>query len=86
MTLSADLDLSQIPFWGLPQSERNEAFRRLRQLDRPVFTREQILPFIGGGPGFYALVRHADVTEASRNAAVFSSEPCSNSIPDMPAG
>ncbi|MEV4356237.1 cytochrome P450 [Nonomuraea sp. NPDC004186] len=84
MTLSADLDLSQIPFWGLPQSERNEAFRRLRQMDRPVFMREQIVPFIGGGPGFYALVRHADVTEASRNAAVFSSEPCSNSIPDMP--
>ncbi|MGP3912213.1 cytochrome P450 [Nonomuraea sp. 10N515B] len=84
MTLSADLDLSQIPFWGLPQSERMEAFRRLRQLDRPVFMREQIVPFIGGGPGFYALVRHADVIEASRNAAVFSSEPCSNSIPDMP--
>ncbi|MDP4508922.1 cytochrome P450 [Nonomuraea turcica] len=84
MTLSADLDLSQIPFWGLPQSERMEAFRRLRQMDRPVFMREQIVPFIGGGPGFYALVRHADVIEASRNAAVFSSEPCSNSIPDMP--
>jgi cytochrome P450 len=84
MTLSADLDLSQIPFWGLPQSERMEAFRRLRQMDRPVFMREQVVPFIGGGPGFYALVRHADVIEASRNAAVFSSEPCSNSIPDMP--
>jgi cytochrome P450 len=84
MTLSADLDLSQIPFWGLPQSERMEAFRRLRQMDRPVFMREQIVPFIGGGPGFHALVRHADVIEASRNAAVFSSEPCSNSIPDMP--
>ncbi|WP_327590221.1 cytochrome P450 [Nonomuraea sp. NBC_00507] len=84
MTLSADLDLSQIPFWGLPQSERMEAFRRLRQMDRPVFMREQIVPFVGGGPGFYALVRHADVIEASRNAAVFSSEPCSNSIPDMP--
>ncbi|MEV0229772.1 cytochrome P450 [Nonomuraea sp. NPDC050786] len=84
MTLTADLDLSQIPFWGLPQAERAEAFRRLRQMERPVFMREQVVPFIGGGPGFYALVRHADVIEASRNAAVFSSEPCSNSIPDMP--
>ncbi|MEV4107981.1 cytochrome P450 [Nonomuraea sp. NPDC049695] len=84
MTLTADLDLSQIPFWGLPQAERAEAFRRLRQMDHPVFMREQVVPFIGGGPGFYALVRHADVIEASRNAAVFSSEPCSNSIPDMP--
>ncbi|MFG1705983.1 cytochrome P450 [Nonomuraea sp. M3C6] len=84
MTLSTDLDLSQIPFWGLPQAERMEAFRKLRRLERPVFVPEQTVPFVGGGPGFYALVRHADVTEASRNAAVFSSEPCSNSIPDMP--
>jgi len=84
MTVSADMDLSQIPFWGLPQAERMAAFRRLRQLDRPVFLPEQRVPFIGGGPGYYALVRHADVTEASRHAAVFSSEPCSNSIPDMP--
>jgi methyl-branched lipid omega-hydroxylase len=84
MTLSTDLDLSQIPFWGLPQAERMEAFRRLRAQDHPVFVPEQQVPFIGGGPGYYALVRHADVTEASRHAAVFSSEPCSNSIPDMP--
>ncbi|WP_433431479.1 cytochrome P450 [Nonomuraea sp. CA-141351] len=84
MTLTADVDLSQIPFWGLPQAERTEAFRRLRQLDHPVFMQEQVVPFVGGGPGYYALVRHADVIEASRNAAVFSSEPCSNSIPDMP--
>ncbi|MEV4168781.1 cytochrome P450 [Nonomuraea sp. NPDC049709] len=84
MTMPADLDLSQIPFWGLPQAERMEAFRKLRELDRPAFVPEQTVPFIGGGPGYHALVRHADVTEASRNAAVFSSEPCSNSIPDMP--
>ncbi|GAA3584609.1 methyl-branched lipid omega-hydroxylase Cyp124 [Nonomuraea rosea] len=84
MTLPVDLDLSEIPFWGLPQAERMEAFRKLRGLERPAFVREQTVPFVGGGPGYYALVRHADVTEASRNAAVFSSEPCSNSIPDMP--
>ncbi|MEU8396126.1 cytochrome P450 [Nonomuraea sp. NPDC048892] len=84
MTLPVDLDLSQIPFWGRPQAERMEAFRKLRELERPAFVPEQAVPFVGGGPGYYALVRHADVTEASRNAAVFSSEPCSNSIPDMP--
>ncbi|TDC97041.1 cytochrome P450 [Nonomuraea deserti] len=84
MTLSAGLDLSQIPFWALPQAERMEAFKKLRALERPVFVREQAVPFVGGGPGYYALVRHADVVEASRNAAVFSSEPCSNSVPDMP--
>ncbi|GAA3808156.1 methyl-branched lipid omega-hydroxylase Cyp124 [Sphaerisporangium flaviroseum] len=85
MTIDAtDIDLSEIPFWGLPQAERNDAFRRLRRLDRPVFMKENHIPFIGHGPGFYALVRHADVSEASRNAGVFSSEPTSNSIPDMP--
>jgi cytochrome P450 len=85
MTASAtDIDLSEIPFWGLPQEHRNDAFRRLRELDRPVFMKERKVPFIGAGPGFYALVRHADVSEASRNAGVFSSEPASNSIPDMP--
>ncbi|MCA2219746.1 cytochrome P450 [Nonomuraea aurantiaca] len=84
MTLSSDLDISQLVFWGLPQAERMAVFRRLRQLDEPVFLTEQAVPFIKGGPGYYALVRHADVTEASRNAAVFSSEPCSNSVPDMP--
>ncbi|MEV0384120.1 cytochrome P450 [Nonomuraea sp. NPDC050643] len=84
MTLPVELDLSQLPFWGSPQAERMAAFRRLRALEHPVFVPEQTVPFIGGGPGYHALVRHADVTEASRNAAVFSSEPCSNSIPDMP--
>ncbi|GII64990.1 methyl-branched lipid omega-hydroxylase [Sphaerisporangium krabiense] len=85
MTLAVtDIDLSDIPFWGLPQHERNDAFRRLRELDRPAFMAEQRIPFIGGGKGYYALVRHADVTEASRNAGVFSSEPTSNSIPDLP--
>ncbi|MBG0830563.1 cytochrome P450 [Planomonospora sp. ID67723] len=80
----ADIDLSQIPFWALPQQERADAFRRLRALDRPVFTKENKVPFVGHGPGYYALVRHADVSEASRNAGVFSSEPTANSIVDMP--
>ncbi|GAA3159352.1 methyl-branched lipid omega-hydroxylase Cyp124 [Planomonospora alba] len=81
---AADIDLSEIPFWALPQSARMDAFRRLRALDRPVFVRENKIPFVGHGPGYYALVRHADVTEASRNAGVFSSEPTANSIVDMP--
>ncbi|MBB5965107.1 cytochrome P450 [Planomonospora venezuelensis] len=80
----ADIDLSQIPFWALPQQERADAFRRLRELERPVFTKENRVPFVGHGPGYYALVRHADVSEASRNAGVFSSEPTANSIVDMP--
>ncbi|SFK29166.1 Cytochrome P450 [Streptosporangium canum] len=85
MTVSApDVDLSEILFWARPQAERMEAFRRLRELDRPVFVRENKIPFVGHGPGYHALVRHADVSEASRNAGVFSSEPTANSVVDMP--
>ncbi|MEV0201347.1 cytochrome P450 [Nonomuraea sp. NPDC050691] len=84
MTISADMDLSQLPFWALPQAHRMETFRRLRALDQPLFIPEQQLPFIKSGAGYYAIVRHADVVEASRTPEVFSSEPCSNSIPDMP--
>ncbi|MFG3440817.1 cytochrome P450 [Nonomuraea sp. NPDC047897] len=84
MTLYADLEMSRLDFWGLPQAARMEAFRRLRRLDRPVFVPELAVPFIKAGPGYYALVRHADVLQASRDAEVFSSEPCANSIPDMP--
>ncbi|MBO3749131.1 cytochrome P450 [Streptosporangiaceae bacterium NEAU-GS5] len=77
-------DLSNLAFWGLPQEDRVAAFRKLRELERPAFFRENKIPFIRAGAGYYALVRHADVSEASRNAGVFSSEPTSNSIPDMP--
>ncbi|MFD9946645.1 cytochrome P450 [Nonomuraea sp. NPDC059023] len=69
------IDLADLDFWRRPLKERHEAFARLRQLDRPVFFPEKKIPFLRSGAGFYALVRHADVVEASRNAKVFSSEP-----------
>ncbi len=84
MSVGTDVDLSWIPFWGRPQNERMAAFRRLRELDRPIFVKENKIPFIKQGAGYHALVRHADVTEASRNAGIFSSEPAANSIPDLP--
>jgi cytochrome P450 len=49
-----------------------------------MFFRELKVPFITTGAGFYALVRHIDVVEASRNPEVFSSQPCSNSVADLP--
>ncbi|WP_327085243.1 cytochrome P450 [Nonomuraea sp. NBC_01738] len=70
-----DIDLADLDFWRNPLKERNEAFARLRQLEHPVFFPEKKVPFLRSGAGFYALVRHADVVEASRNAKVFSSEP-----------
>ncbi|WP_067829413.1 cytochrome P450 [Actinomadura kijaniata] len=79
-----DINLSDIAFWSRPRREREAAFAALRARERPVFFPELKLPFLGGGPGYWALVRHADVVEASRTPEVFSSEPCSNSIADLP--
>jgi cytochrome P450 len=70
-----DIDLADLDFWRRPLKERREAFARLRQLEHPVFFPEKKVPLLRSGKGFYALVRHADVVEASRNAKVFSSEP-----------
>ncbi|GAA1546053.1 methyl-branched lipid omega-hydroxylase Cyp124 [Actinomadura kijaniata] len=79
-----DVNLSDIAFWSRPRREREAAFAALRARERPAFFPELKLPFLGGGPGYWALVRHADVVEASRTPEVFSSEPCSNSIADLP--
>jgi cytochrome P450 len=79
-----DGNLSTLEFWALPQERRLAAFARLRERDHPAFFQELKLPFVRSGAGFYALARHADVVEASRTPQVFSSEPCSNSIADLP--
>ncbi|MCP2335825.1 cytochrome P450 [Actinomadura rupiterrae] len=82
--LRTGINLSDLAFWARPPGEREAAFAELRRRDEPVFFPELKLPFIKHGPGYHALVRHADVVEASRTPEVFSSEPCSNSIADLP--
>ena len=42
------------------------------------------VPFATSGEGYYALVRHADVVEASRNPDVFCSGKGATSIVDLP--
>src|ERR1700737_1898349 len=79
-----DIRLSDLEFWSLPPNERLAAFEVLRDQPYPTFFRELKVPFIRTGAGYYALVRHADVVEASRRADIFSSEPCSNSVADLP--
>ena len=79
-----DIDLSDTAFWGRPLAERDEAFARLRALGRPAFFAEPETPFAEQGPGYYALVRHADVTEASRTPQVFCSGRGATQIPDVP--
>ncbi|WP_344077994.1 cytochrome P450 [Streptomyces crystallinus] len=69
-------DLADPAFWKLPREQRLAAFAHLRRLERPAYFVERA----GRGArrperGFYALVRHADVVEASRQAEVFASAP-----------
>ncbi|MFI6594758.1 cytochrome P450 [Nonomuraea sp. NPDC050536] len=81
-----DFDLSNPEFWARPMDQREEAFRRLRALDSPAFFEEMEVSFAPKGPGYYALTRHADIVEASRNPEVFcSGDGGATNIPDMPA-
>ncbi|GIJ46742.1 methyl-branched lipid omega-hydroxylase [Virgisporangium aliadipatigenens] len=80
-----DFDLSDRAFWALPHDQRERAFRQLRALDAPVFYEEPEVPFAPKGPGYYALVHHADVVAASRNPKVFASgRGGAISVPDLP--
>ncbi|GAA2573088.1 cytochrome P450 [Actinomadura fulvescens] len=77
------IDLVDIAFWDRPHEARLADFARLRALGAPVYFAEPRVPLVRAGKGFHALVRHADVVEASRNAKVFSSEPAATS-PEPP--
>jgi cytochrome P450 len=80
----AGIDLSATEFWGLPLGERAASFALLRAEPRPRFFAEPEVPFTEKGPGYYALVRYADVVEASRHPDVFSSRRGATSIADLP--
>ncbi|MBT2395920.1 cytochrome P450 [Streptomyces sp. ISL-100] len=69
MLRAHNADLADPLFWQLPRSERLKAFALLRGLDAPVRFGES------PGNGFYALVKHADVMEASRQPRQFASAP-----------
>ncbi len=82
-TWSSDLNLSDDDFWARPPAERHAAFRTLRALESPPFF-ETVSPFGTPERGFYALLRHADVTEASRNPQLFSSAAGATSTFNLP--
>ena len=79
----SDIDLVDMEFWDRPPERRLADFARLRAHGEPVYFAEPRIPLVRAGKGFYALVRHADVVEASRNAKIFSSEPAATS-PEPP--
>jgi cytochrome P450 len=71
-------------FWMVPHRERDLAFATLRR-ERPIsFHEEPEVPMLGKGPGFWAVVRHADVLEVSRHAETFSSARGGVNIVDQP--
>jgi cytochrome P450 len=80
----AGIDLSDNEFWGRPLPERAAAFATLRAQPGPQFFPEPEAPFAEVGPGYYALVLHADIVEASRHPEVFSSGHGATSIADLP--
>jgi cytochrome P450 len=78
------IDLSTDEFWGRSLTERSADFARLRSLGQPAFFNDPETPFSQGQDGYYALVTHADVTEASRHPELFSSARGSTSMVDLP--
>jgi methyl-branched lipid omega-hydroxylase len=83
-TLALDeIDLSDLEFWTLPPDVREGAFATLREQDPIRFFDEPETTVMERGPGYYAVTRHADVVEASRQPELFCSGRGTN-IPDMP--
>ncbi len=75
-------------FWSEPRDIREGVFAQLRSSEELFFSEERGLELDGelvipAGPGFYSLVRHADVVEASKNPDLFCSGEGSN-IGDLP--
>ncbi|WP_067469589.1 cytochrome P450 [Actinomadura macra] len=68
--------LTNLDFWERPQRERDELFAALRAVEGRVYCP------LSEGPGFYALTRHEQVSEASRHPEVFSSQPTAVSVID----
>ena len=81
-----DVDFSSIDFWGQPAEVREAGFAALRR-EKPISFHKEFEPPpeipLPRGPGYWALTKHRDVLEASRDADVFCSGKGSQ-IPDLP--
>ena len=84
--LSLDsIDLSTPEFWEKPIPEREGVFQKLRRED-PIrkFKEIDFIPGLPVGDGFYAITRHADILEMSRQPELFCSSRGATSINDLP--
>ncbi len=91
LTVTYDADtLSDVEgFWSKPPEAQEGVFHQLRELDHMFFSNERGLEIDGevlipAGPGYYSVVRHAHIVEASRKPELFCSGQGSN-IADLPA-
>jgi cytochrome P450 len=69
------IDLSSRAFWAAPAAEREPSFAELRE-HRPVSWHPPVEDSLMPDPndrGYWAVTRHADVAEVSRNSEVFLS-------------
>jgi cytochrome P450 len=79
------IDLSTPEFWDKPIPEREGVFQKLRRED-PIrkFKEIDFIPGLPVGDGFYAITRHADILEMSRQPELFCSSRGATSINDLP--
>jgi len=88
VTFDAD-SLSDVEgFWSQSPEAQEGVFHQLRELDGMFFSNERALEVDGEvvlppGPGYYSVVRHAEIVEASRKPELFCSGQGSN-IVDLP--
>lgn len=79
------VDLSDRAFWARPWAEQEAVFGALRRDEPFAFFAEPEVPYLEPGPGYYAVVRHADVDAISNRPTVFCSGRGAVSIADLPA-
>lgn len=79
-----EVDLSADEFWERPLEERQAVFAALQAVPGFPFYAEPIFELLPQGPGYYAVTRHADIDEISRDPERFCSGKGAVSILDMP--
>ncbi len=90
LSVTYDVDtLSDLEgFWSRPPEAHEGLFHQLREMNGMFFSSERGMMVDGEvlippGPGFYSVVRHAEIVEASRKPDLFCSGQGSN-IADLP--